>query len=332
MLYVPIMKCKQGEKDALYMLRDEIKDQIVPLIEVTPDVISKNNFSGANDFWESRPFIFDVSPEYYEELTDEEYFTLLSKCDRQLVTPVVKIADSEEKLSRIGSESVNGAALRLYLEEILDDEFEVTYQEFTKKVDVTQIDLIIDVQQVEATKINETSFLIKGAVDLINNINDFRNVIFTSNSFPKSLDVERYELTTLPRLESKVFEKIKPHFAAKEISVVYSDYTINHWTYFEFILGIQPSFNIRYTTDNHYVIYKGDTNKKGGLKIAKVKEACEKLISSPYYFDKDYSWGDLQIHEKAKSITDKSGNLTTWRAIGANHHITFIVNLLSNQS
>lgn len=86
------------------------------------------------------------------------------------------------------------------------------------------------------------------------------------------------------------------------------------------------------STEELYVIYKGDTNKKGGLKIDKVQAGCNILVSSPYYFGKDYSWGDNEINEKASGESTKSGNLTTWRAIGTNHHITFIVNLLSSQS
>ncbi|UZH06363.1 beta family protein [Heyndrickxia coagulans] len=332
MLYVPILKCKQGEKDALYTLRDSVKDQVVPLLEITPDVGGKGNFNGVEDFWKDRPFFLDVSPEYRQELSDEEYYKLIEKCTKQQTIPVIKLADSEKKITKLISEYPKGVALRLYIHEILDDDFELIYDEFSAKLDLPNTDLIIDAQHVESSKINEASFLIKGALNLIEGIGEYRNVIFSSNSFPETLQVDKHELSVIPRIETNLFEKVKPHFSKKKVNLIYSDYAINHWSFFEFIPGMQPSFNIRYTTEDFYVVYKGDTVKKGGLKIEKVKEGCIILVTSPYFKGQGYSWGDKEIHEKATGETTRPGSLTTWRAIGTNHHVTFIVNLLSNQA
>ncbi|WP_342045957.1 beta family protein [Bacillus sp. OTU530] len=333
MLYVPILKCKQGEKDALYSLKDSVKDEIVPLLEITPDVVAKGNFNGVEDFWKDRPFILDISPEYRQELSDEEYYKLIGKCNKEQAIPVIKLADNEERITRLIAEYANGVALRLYLHEILDDDFELNYDEFSTKLDLRNTDLIIDVQHVESSKINEASFLIRGALNLIEGIGgEYRNVIFSSNSFPETLQVEKYELSAIPRVETNLFEKVKPYFSKKKVNLIYSDYSINHWSFFEFVRGMQPSFNIRYTAEDFYIVYKGDTVKKGGLKIEKVQEGCNLLVSSIYFKGKDYSWGDNEIHEKATGETTRPGGLTTWRAIGTNHHITFIVDLLSSQS
>lgn len=332
MLYVPILKYKQGEKDALLTLRDEDKDKIIPLLEVTPDVITKGNFCGVSDFWNDRKYILDVSPEFRDEMQGDEYLQLFERCKNEKVVPVVRLSDNEDTVKHLSEGSTNGIALRLYVEEILDDDFEGIFDEFTSNIDISKTDLIIDAQSIESNKINETTFLLKGSINLISDIQSYRSVIFTSNSFPRSLEVERYKLTTIPRIESVLFEKVSGHFRKNGVELVYSDYSINHWSYFEFIVGIQPSFNIRYTTPDHYVIYKGDTNKKGGLKIEKVSEGCRLLVESAHYFGEDFSWGDNEINEKATGESTKSGNLTTWRAIGTNHHITFIVDLLSTQS
>lgn len=332
MLYVPVLKCKQGEKDALYTLSDGIKNHICPLLEVTPDIIEKDSFSGVEDFWKERPFIFDISPEYQKDINDKEYFKLLRKCNREYTIPAIKLFDNEEKISKLVGDASNGVAVRLYLEEILDDDFEILFEEFSKMLDISKTDLIISIQYVESNKVNETAFLIKSALNLITNINKFRSVIFSSNSFPRALEVEKFKLSLIPRVESIVYDKIKPYFNKKGVNLLYSDYSINHWSFFEFIPGMQPSFNIRYSTEDAYIVYKGETIKKGGLKIEKVSGGCNLLSSSPYFKGKDYSWGDNEINEKATGETTKPGSLTTWRAIGTNHHITFIVNLLSSQS
>lgn len=211
MLYVPILKCKQGEKDALYTLSESVKDQVLPLLEVTPDVIAKGTFCGVDDFWKDRPFYLDVSPESWEELPDNDYLGLLGKCNKDQAIPVIKLADNDHLVASLIIDSPNGVGLRLYLEEILDEEFEPIFSELISDLDLSEIDLIIDAQFIDPAKINESSFLIRGAVDSIERIKEFRRVIFASNSFPRTLDVERYEITTLPRVESRIFEKTKSH-------------------------------------------------------------------------------------------------------------------------
>ncbi|MET1247612.1 beta family protein [Sporolactobacillus sp. STCC-11] len=331
MIYVPILKCKKGEKDALDSLNDDLKDQVLPLLEICPDIIAKGTFNGASDFWENRQYLLDVSPEYRDELTDQESFELLSKCGNEQVIPVVRLYDSDEKIMRFNNELSNGFALRLYLEDISDESFSLEFEHFIQSVNLQNVDLIIDAQSIDTGELSQKTFLIRAALELVRNINQFRRVIFASNSFPSKLDIQKERLVLLPREESTLFSRVSPLFASYGVTPIYSDYAINHWSYFVFIPGMQPSFNIRYTTEDNYVIYKGLTTKRGGLNIENVRSACQMLVQSPYYFGADFSWGDNEIYLKAVGETTRSGNPTTWRAIGTNHHITFILNHLSNQ-
>lgn len=179
--------------------------------------------------------------------------------------------------------------------------------------------------------VNKISHLTKTVSNLDIDITLFRNIIFSSNSFPQTLSVEKHNLSLLPRVESKLFNKVKEFFDNNGVKLVYSDYAINHWSFLEYIPGMPISFNIRYSIDDAYVIYKGDAIKKGGLNINKVAEASSLLVNSAYFLGKDYSWGDAEIYKRAVGEIKKPGNTTTWRAIGTNHHITFMVNHLSNQ-
>ncbi|OQM47501.1 hypothetical protein B6A27_00185 [Anoxybacillus sp. UARK-01] len=331
MLYVPIMKFKQGEKDALYQLPTELKEKVVPLFEITPDVIQKEKSLGISQIWEY-PYFFDISPEYYNELSDEEYLGLLAKCQGHLV-PVIKLTDSLEKVDAIIGKAQNGVAIRIYLEEILDDNFQNLFSDLTHKLNINETDLIIDAQFVEPVQINIKSTLMKETLNRINKIPEFRTVIVASNSFPQTLsNYEKHTLVSIPRSESKFFEKVKKSFEEKGIKIVYSDYGVNHWTYFEYVPGMQVTFNIRYTYNDDFIIYRGDSNKRGGFSFAKVQEACHTLVNSSCFLGQNYSWADQEIYEKAIGAVAKPGNATTWRALGTNHHIVFILNHLSNQS
>ncbi|WP_047757560.1 beta family protein, partial [Geobacillus sp. ZGt-1] len=317
MLYVPIMKFKQGEKDALYQLPIELKEKVVPLFEITPDVIQKEKSLSISQIWE-RPYFFDISPEYYSELSDEEYLSLLTKCQGDVI-PVIKLADNSDRIKNVITRVQKGIAVRIYLDEILDDSFQKLFTDLTSQLNLQEIDLIIDVQFVSAGEINIKSALIKEALNRINNMSEFRTIIVASNSFPENLSTyDKYRLVTIPRNESKFFNKAKQHFEEKGIKIVYSDYGVNHWTYFEYVPGMQVTFNIRYTYYDNFVIYRGDSIKRGGFNFAKVQEACNELVNSSYFLGKDFSWADQEIYDKAHSIANKPGNPTTWRALGTN--------------
>ncbi|WMT19185.1 beta family protein [Parageobacillus toebii] len=330
MLYVPIMKFKQGEKDALYQLPTELKEKVMPLFEITPDVIQKEKSLGISQIWEL-PYFFDISPEYYSELSDEEYLGLLEKCQGGVV-PIIKLTDNSERVETIIARVQNGVAIRIYLDEILDDNFPKLFSDLTHKLNLSETDLIIDVRFVESGEINIKSTLTKEALNRINNISEFRTTIVASNSFPQNLSTyDKHSLVIIPRNESKFYNKVKQHFEEKGIKIVYSDYGVNHWTYFEYVPGMQVTFNIRYTYYDNFVIYRGDSIKRGGFNFAKVQEACNALINSSYFLGQNFSWADQEIYDKAHGVVNKPGNPTTWRALGTNHHIVFILNYLSNQ-
>ncbi len=156
----------------------------------------------------------------------------------------------------------NGVTIRIYLDEILDEDFDDIFTNFTADINLQNADLIIDLQYVDSNKVNELFFLLRGVAGAIPKLRNFRRVILASNSFPKSLAIDKYQLSLIPRVESKVFNKAKEYFGKKAIELVYADYAVNHWSYFEFIPGMQPSFNIRYTYDDVYVAYKGYHKKR----------------------------------------------------------------------
>lgn len=111
-IYVPILKWKKGEQGALNELEDSIKNQIIPLIEITPD-LNFSKFKGSLNNWESRYFYFDVIPEVYEENSGEIYFELLSQCNSKYVIPVVFLSDGEDVIKETANYSENGIAIRI---------------------------------------------------------------------------------------------------------------------------------------------------------------------------------------------------------------------------
>lgn len=321
MLYVPILKWKAGEKEGLVQLKNNIKKNIIPLIELTPDVLEKCDTLKISNFWDHL-FYFDVS--YESSISDLEFVDFVQTCDSDKIIPVISINDSFEKIQRLCLITQKGLALRISYNDALSSDFSNFLNELFKIIPASKIDLILDVKEVTHDELNQKIFLATNILNTLIVPHRFKRVILASSSFPNSLkDCSSEQLTLLPRLELAFFNSVVERC---NISIVFSDYTINHWSYFGFIPGMKPSFNIRYTTSNNYLVFKGLMVKKGGLDIENVRRGCQAIVAHPAYSGAAYSWGDNEISLKASSTSDKSGNLTTWRSIGVNHHITLTVN------
>lgn len=323
--YVPIIKWKKGEQEALKELTDNIKDEIIPLIEITPD-FNETKLDSTLKSWENQYFYYDVLPECYED-DDEIYFRILKKLDSKYVIPVLELEDDLDIISSADHCSSNGFALRITCDDADNDIITDSIDEISKTFDIGNIDLILDMKEIT----NEKYIVVKSILSDINNLQGFRNIILSSSSFPETLNgIERFELSTVNRDDwffwKKCTDKLNPKF---KINLVYSDYGIDIPKFVSFIPGMSPLFKIRYTYDDKFIILKGQTIKKGGLDKDSVSTLCNTLVSSEYFKGKDFSWGDNYIFEHSTNEAPSYGNLTTWIKVGANHHITFVINQLS---
>jgi hypothetical protein len=121
----------------------------------------------------------------------------------------------------------------------------------------------------------------------------------------------------------------------------YADYAINHAVYED----IDPramiaNGNIRYTIDSDWLYIKGTIvrdMKRMGVIIKKSPGfsqfvgLAQTLVAHPSYSGTAFSAGDQQVDDVANSRTT-TGNLMTWRRIGTNHHVTFVVRQLASSS
>jgi hypothetical protein len=82
-----------------------------------------------------------------------------------------------------------------------------------------------------------------------------------------------------------------------------------------------PSAAIRYTADDEWLIVRG-TSVRSGAKFGQFHGLARTLVAQPQYLGTAFSWGDKFIDDCSRG--GKTGNLTTWRKVGMNHHIEFV--------
>lgn len=328
--YVPILKCKKGEQNALENLTDNIKNNIVPLIEIpyTETTSKKKTDEWITSFWEKRKFYFYFFPEWYEHNIDtfsnfvDNNISLM--CNNTYGIPVLDLSyvTGIEDWSKI---SQNGIAIRLrnnefgQIEEILNPLFN------TGSLNRQKTDLIMDLQYVSLDDLFAKKAMLKAALSDLDNATDFQSIIISSASFPKQLpNMENEKIYRFNRVETEIHVLSKKLSERFGFNYIYSDYGPSDIEDTVFVPGMSPNFKIKYTTKNEYIYIKGYPLKKGGLDIGNVSKLSKILVNSKDFMGDSYSWGDNKIHQLATGQLTSPGNLTTWVGYIMNHHITFI--------
>ncbi|MGE7795004.1 beta family protein [Lysinibacillus fusiformis] len=359
--YVPILKWKKGEMEALRELDTTLKNHIHPIIDIpnidwdyekdcpkkTLDEHIGQFSENVSTYWNHPNSVFvdatTICSNDNHLLADQtqplqHLFTQLRNENIQAV-PVFNINSGPNYLqavSQINTQYQSGIALRLFQNDFdtISDKIHRILTYFS--IEPEDVDLIIDFKFLPCditnyqTILSQNSSLAILSIESIPYLSRWRSLSFCSTSFPVNLsNLSKEKLTILPRLEWDLYKRIiqskldrKPNFG---------DYTISNPTTVEIDPRLMTiSANIRYTTENGFLIAKGYSVKdpKHG-KWSQTRGLSRKIIESQYYFGRPYSYGDNYIYECANE-TVGVGNSRVWRKVGVNHHLTVAVNTLSN--
>ena len=128
----------------------------------------------------------------------------------------------------------------------------------------------------------------------------------------------------VPRYEWRLYKVLVNNFKKAGLRIpAFGDYAISHPKVLELDMRItKPSATIRYTTEDGWFIIKGENVRD--KKYEQYRVLCKKLIDFKYYYGSAFSWGDNFVQECA-SGRGKTGNLSTWRQVGTNHHIMKVI-------
>ena len=90
------------------------------------------------------------------------------------------------------------------------------------------------------------------------------------------------------------------------------------------------SASIRYTTDDHWLVMRGEgLLNEDGDGHAQYPANAQLLMQRPEFRGSDFSFGDNYIYERPKN-RDKPGTPRSWVTAGVNHHLTFVVRQIAN--
>lgn len=347
--YMPILKWKRGEQDALRYLKDEHWEGVTPLVELqpigaAPDAASLNAALPGYVKKIAEQIIKSV-PEGEAIAIDTVYVCtgfpkqanlMLSICKRlsrlipHEIIPVVRagwldaLPGLPPQLLEILKASPD-VVLRFRTDSFAAAQVSPSVDALAKIVKKRRIHLLLDqfslVDKLPADCVTAVTPYLVAATGIA-----CASVTLGGGSFPVNLTGKKQGFTDIQRVEWKAWGQITKNQKYPELR--YADYAVTNPTPLEEDIDptkLNPSIAIRYASDGFWRLYKGRGFKSGAR--GELRALCKLLTSDPIYIDENYCYGDKQYMKKSTG-DDKNGVPWTWRRDATNRHLVLTLNSL----
>ena len=356
--YIPILKWKPAEQQALENLTDKEKELISPLIQLVmpqpklPKLgkIEKSREEQLEEVeaslkiklpkipeeilksWGKTPAFIDFSLIYTDPLRIESLNQILPNAENLglFLIPVVNLSSDIGVLratSILAKKYNHGICLRLVPADFAD--LAKLYQEIQNFLMVCSlsekdVDLLIDLKEKDYEYLKLIALSQK-----IPNLDKWRTFIFASGAFP--IDLTKCDIgeNYISRSDwNNWFEQMN----SKKLQryPAFADYTILHPIQKESVRFFSPSASIRYALKDQWLVMRGQKGKTVQyLANAQLLSQAQKFNGK--FRGAGFSFGDNYIAEKGKDLkSPKTGNATNWLTAGINCHLTCTVSQIAN--
>lgn len=342
--YVPCLRWKTGEYQAVLRLSTETKKNIIPLIEIpelgwdfeehkerkTIDQLLTPFAKRVHDKWGTAPCFVDVMKhiKYSDRLKDgthPETFIFAGLRDKRcLATPVIGLENDAAHLTEIKnilSEDKRGVCFRITLEQAAKSSIKADLDSLVSTLETSHnnCDLILDLRAPNFIPLDGFVNVVHDIVSKIPYLDEWATFTILGTSFPETMAVIKEGMEIIPRYEWQLYKKLIASLRRTKLRIpTFGDYVIAHPKVIEMDMRlIKPSATIRYAINDNWCIVKGKSFRDNRTQY---HELCKKLVVSPHFFSADFSYGDDYI-QKCAEKKEGCGTLSTWRQVGTTHHI-----------
>ena len=350
--YVPVLKWRQGEYQALLRLDVAHSLRVVPLIEVTPPEydfaegkVKKTLVEQLEPFarrlrakWGTRPAFLETAllgPNAWMPggVHPLNYLLDRARLEGCQLIPVTGIERDLAHYNAVAAAALIdgvGIAMRCSLDEIADPDFPTKFASLASSLDLdhSEVDLIIDLAAKNFDPLDALADLVSWLLQSDPVFGEVRSLILVGTSFPASMADIKGPRQTIPRLEWMLYKEIVASLPEGFRLPTFGDYAISSADMPKGDMRLlKPSASVRYTINDAWLITKGSNVRDNGFE--QFRQRCEDVVNSGHALPNGYSAGSDYVRGCHANI-EKTGNLTTWRWVGTNHHITKVVDDLAN--
>lgn len=350
--YVPILKGRAAEYDALEVAGATERARITPLIEVAP--IPQQFIDGqpapsidahirsvernlARGWGTDRRVFVDLcwlAPEARTADGRHPMDLLLERArDAALiVVPVIGLScDADYRDALRDGHDGRGACVRLLSRDLARAEVAQAVSDLLGELSLqrSDIDLVVDLKSLNPSAVD---FNVIGTLGILSQVPDpqsWRSLTLASGAFPENLsEMSPASEQRFARAEWAVWRAVRERSLPRVPT--FADYAIAHP---EPAPEMDPrlmriSAQLRYTTDHNWLVFKErnirDFGNEQFLKI------CERLVARDAFRGRDFSWGDRYIAERADGTDGRPGNPRMWRKVGTSHHLAQVVSQIAS--
>ena len=353
--YVPCLRWKQGEYQAVSLLTEEAKEAILPLIEVPEmgfDFETREESKTIDQHlakidervvrhWGIGPCMLDLRLLNSKDRMANGDHPLTHVFDRLRAVraqpiPVVSASSDSKFLSatrKIVAEDKRGAGLRVSIEEAAVPSLRSRTASVLGEIRVEPglCDLVLDLGAPNFEPLDDFAGLVETLIGNLPHLRRWRSLALLGTSFPSTLAGVPTGLTMLPRNEWRLFRLLlnRPYVHQARVPD-FGDYGISHPGVPKGDMRLlKPAAAVRYTVNDGWLVAKG-TNLRVAGAFQQFFALSAQIVRSRHYSGPAFSAGDRRIKECA-SGKGGPGNLTTWRFVGTNHHLEKVVRDLATQ-
>jgi hypothetical protein len=344
--YIPILKGRQGEFNALAEIQLATRRGVLPLLEVVPadptdaqgvivdcgKAVERLSKSWGQDAVLLDGGLLDLSLDLHGqgrgplwELAEQTRIAGLR------AVPVLRLGD--DALARIDAANVcaldgRGLCVRLVQQDLDEepDELDLQLDRLLHEVGVTRADtdLVLDVGAVDGElAARGGARIVVSLLRGLPSVQDWRSLTVVGGAFPQDLSsFQPWTLGRQPRFDAMLFDLVASKRLPREPD--FGDYAVAH-PLFNMGTPFAPPPQLRYTAASEWLVLKGGRNDPRGN--TQFFDICETVRQLPEFSGAGLGAADARI---ADPRTHGPGNGSTWRQVSTTHHLDLVVSRLAN--
>lgn len=329
-VYVPFLRWKKGEQDALRYLEETDRERMLPVADVLeleqgrkqPKLVSQVVKSAGDKY----PIGVDLSDAFDGPVPHDDLADVCQQLAQSgvQVWPVVRARAALADLAGLSHLKPFAAIVVRVREGITFNELDAVLDGVRKAAGRTKpIYLVLDMHAIGNAESAAKAAGVRKAVARYCAHPSLIQVVIAGGSFPMTLAGMKQGINNyVDRKELEVWQALRADPECR--AVIFGDYCVTNPEPLEDLdpTKINPSAAIRYTLDTQWWVIRGAGTRsagKGGM--GQYNDLCDILVNHGSYSGVGYSYGDdrYQYHAQPGS---KTGNLMTWRRDATNHHLT----------
>jgi hypothetical protein len=347
--YVPALKWRQGEYQALLRLADAAKPRIVPFLIIPPVEYDfeegepkKSREEQIESFpkrlkakWGTRAAWVDVDASLHEAKLagyNDAFSFVFGEIRKfgSLAVPAASIDYSAgvlKSIANIRAADKRGVALRVRLEHLMAADFQTKVADLLKTLitPASETDLIIDLGNPAYEPYDVFAKALIGTFSKLTNLDSFRSFVVIGTAYPDSVQDIAVPGGEIERSDWIFFKRLIAAMPASMRRPNFGDYTIVNPTFtanFDMRM-IKPAGKVVYTFKDKWMIRKGGSFRDNRTQM---HQHCAHIVKSGAFRGQTYSSGDDYIGRCARKEADAGpSTLTRWKEIGISHHIMHVL-------